>query len=89
MGELQATMTQNEFESWVEYYKEAPFDDAHRFHRPAALVSESMARGGMTEKLEWLRGSALDAEPEATGNGQYSAADMATFAALGVKPPSV
>lgn len=32
-----------EFESWAEFYRHAPFDDAARYHRPAAVLSSIMA----------------------------------------------
>lgn len=72
-------MTQREFEAWQDFYMQAPFDDLHRYHRPAALVSVSMAGGEVSDKLEWLQPSRANAE--------YSDADMATFKAFGVKPP--
>lgn len=78
VGELQATMTLSEFYSWQEYYSETPFDDHHRFHRPAVLVSQSMAGGNAQEKLDFL-------VPPSHEN--YSQADLNTFKAFGVKPP--
>lgn len=76
-------MTQPEFLSWVEYYKLFPFDDYHRFHRPAALVASSLGGGGqdaMQERLNWLQPG------PPTG---YSEADLNTFKALGMpRPPS-
>lgn len=71
-------MTQVEFEGWREFYRLYPFDDFHRFHRPAALVASSMG-GDLKKKLDWLQ-----PEPSA---GDWSDADARTMAALGVKPP--
>lgn len=69
-----------EFERWIEFYTLAPFDDLHRHHRPAALISVSMAGGKIEEKLEWLQPSRAATD--------YSDADMATFKAFGIKPPN-
>ena len=80
--EWQQVMTQAEFDAWVEYYVKHPFDDFHRHYRPAALVARSMSGGDMNELLEWL------SPPEYIASGEYSAADIATFKALGAKPPS-
>lgn len=76
-------MSYMEFCDWVAFYLEHPFDDEHRYHRPAALVSASMSKGDMADRLEWLKGSKV----RDGGNGQYSEADLKTFAAFGVKPP--
>lgn len=77
-------MSYVEFCDWVAFYLEHPFDDEHRYHRPAALVAASMATGDMEARLEWLKGSRVGSD----GEGQYSEADLKTFAAFGVKPPS-
>lgn len=74
-------MTRNEEVSWREFYKLHPFDDLHRFHRPAAMVASSLGGADVKSRLEWLA-----PEPEVIVPG-YSAADMATFKALGQKPP--
>lgn len=76
-------MSHAEFVAWREFYRQAPFDDLHRFHRPAAMVATSMAGGDVQARLEWL--APPRQEPTAPG---YSAADMATFKAFGVKPPT-
>ena len=47
-------MTQREFHDWCDFYRLFPFDDYHRHHRPAALVSVSMGGGDVSERLEWL-----------------------------------
>ena len=47
-------MTQAEFVAWREFYKQQPFDDFHRFHRPAALVSVSLGGGDVQARLDWL-----------------------------------
>lgn len=71
-------MPQAEFMSWVQFYRLFPFDDFHRFHRPAALIGASMG-GDVKSKLEWLA-------PEPVPEG-YSQADLNTFKAFGFKPP--
>ena len=48
-------MTRREFLSWIEVYRRWPFDDLHRYHRPAALIAHSVA-GEPTDKLiEYLQ----------------------------------
>lgn len=71
-------MTQVEFERWQQFYLQSPFDDLHRFHRPAALVAASFS-GKLEEKLEWLCPPRADDE--------YTDADLKTFRAFGLKPP--
>ena len=44
----------------MQYYKRNPFDDLHRYHRPAALVSVAMGGGDFVERVELLRGSIED-----------------------------
>jgi len=71
-------MSQREFNQWIEFFKLYPFDDFHRFHRPAALVGASM--GANPEKaLEWLQPDPVLSD--------FSIADINTFKAFGIKPP--
>ena len=79
MGELQTGMTQVEFQAWMAFYRRWPFDDMHRYHRPAALVAWSMAGGDVQERLDWL-------QPPTWTEG-FSGADLRTLRALGLKPP--
>lgn len=62
VSELQATMPQPEFLAWIEFYKLYPFDDFHRFHRPAALVSVSLGGGDIQQRLDWLQPDPATAE---------------------------
>ena len=71
-------MSQAEFQRWIQFYREQPFDDFHRYHRPAALISTSMAGGDIKERLEWL-------QPEPIPDG-LDRADVATMKALGIVP---
>lgn len=72
-------MTNPEFMTWMEFYKLHPFDDLHRFHRPASLIANSASPGRPIADLQdWL---------ESPARGNYSEADMATLRAFGVKPP--
>lgn len=69
-------MTQREFEAWREFYLVSPFDDRHRFHRPAALVASMNGKKMETQDaLDWL-------SPEPSF-GDLSDADVATVRALG------
>jgi len=72
-------MTQKEFESWINFYSMHPFDDFHRFHRPAALISRSFSGADIADLLEWLQPQPKDET--------YSDADLNTFKALGIKRP--
>ena len=77
-------MSQVEFERWFDFYQMHPFDDLHRYHRPAALISRSMSGADIGELIEWLQPREMS---EAAENG-FSEADLNTFKALGMsKPP--
>jgi hypothetical protein len=79
IAEWQAVMTEKEYRSWVEFYRMSPFDDLHRFHRPAALIARSFSGGDVGDLLEWLQ-----PRPEAQ---DWTQADINTFKAFGAKPP--
>lgn len=68
-------MPQSEVESWVEFYRLYPFDDLHRFHRPAALVSAALSGGELQSRLDWL-------QPEPS-TAAMSDADLRTLRAFG------
>lgn len=74
-------MTQKEFASWVEFWKMCPFDDAGRYHRPAALIANATNGRDIPEALKWL---ARELEPDMQG---FSEADANTFKAFGLTPP--
>lgn len=78
-------MSRQEFQAWREYYHLFPFDDLHRYHRPAALISHSASGGGGSDLLE-QRLNWLQPDPGSM-SGLYTDADMATFRAFGMKPP--
>lgn len=61
----------------MQFYKQHPFDDRHRFYRPAAVIAQSMRGGDLKPILEFL-------EPEAIPEGMTEA-DMNTLKAFGVK----
>lgn len=73
-------MTLPEFNDWIEFYKLNPFDDRHRYYRPAALIAQKMAGGDITDLLDYL-------DPPLVPEG-FSQADLNTFKALGAKPPA-
>lgn len=77
MGELKAKMTQREFRDWMTFYRAHPFDDMHRFHRPAALVAQSMRGGQIQPLLDWLH------PPEWAED--FAQSDINTLRALGIK----
>lgn len=85
-------MSGAEFARWLEFYNEQPFDDYHRYQRPAALVGHMASGRDMAPILAWLKrepaGAKLDEhEPEAVDNSGRTAADMATIRGLGLRPP--
>lgn len=67
-------MSEVEFQQWVEYYRLYPFDDLHRYHRPAALIA-SGGDGGVQKRLDWLF-------PDRSTEG-LTDADIATMKAFG------
>lgn len=71
-------MSESEFRDWIAFYELCPFDDFHRFHRPAALVAQRFAGGDIKPLLEWLQ--------PPVNLTQYSDADLKTLAAFGFKP---
>lgn len=58
-----------------------PFDDFHRFYRPAAMVARAAGGGDTTARLRWLQ-----PDPDQFA-GNFEPSDLNTFAAFGVKPP--
>jgi len=47
-------MPADEFQRWREFYTLFPFDDLHRYHRPAALIASRRAPD-VQESLDWLQ----------------------------------
>lgn len=54
VSELQSKMSRVEFNQWKDFYHDQPFDDLHRFHRPAAMVASAMS-GKYQERLDFLQ----------------------------------
>jgi hypothetical protein len=75
IAEWKESMEQPEFLTWVEFFKLYPFDDFHRYHRPAALVSTALGGGDVKPRLDWLQ-----PEPDVDG---LSEADRNTLKAFG------
>lgn len=83
VGELQASMTLKEFESWKEFYALRPFDDLHRYHRPAAVVAHSMGGGDLSRTLDILIDERKQMDKLAKEmEGQFTDADKASIKAL-------
>lgn len=70
-------MTQREFQGWAAYYRNYPFDDLNRFHRPASIIAAS---NGMKiqEAIDYL-------QPEPLPEGM-TMADVNTMRAFGINP---
>jgi hypothetical protein len=79
IGEVQK-FSKAELEEWRQFYRLYPFDDHHRYHRPAARIAASAGMGGgdYQKYLDFL-------SPPAFGD-QYSDADIATMRAFGIDP---
>lgn len=76
-------MSPVEFRRWREYYRLYPFDDRHRYHRPAALIagaSRADMQRAFADFIEFL-------EPDPS-TAHYSSADMSILRAFGLRPPS-
>lgn len=69
-------MTRREFNDWRDFYRAYPFDDLHRYHRPAALIARGHSGGKIDELLDWLQPPVWQED--------FSAADIATIRALGI-----
>ena len=68
-------MSRNEFLRWGRFYELYPFDDLHRYHRPAAVVAASFGGGDVQPILDWL-------QPDRGMLGMTDA-DVATMRAMG------
>lgn len=69
-------MTQAEFTNWIEFYRAHPFDDLHRYHRPAAMIANAMAGGDINERINWLH------PPD--WHEDFDAVDLKTIKAFGL-----
>lgn len=71
-------MGAGEFERWRQYYLDMPFDDEHRYYKPAALVAALAGKTGkgVDTYLDFLR----------PPRHRYNDADMSVFKAFGIKP---
>jgi len=61
VAELKGTMTAPEFNAWVEFYKDFPFDDFHRYHKPA-LVASGRFFNEANDMLDYLQKPQVDEE---------------------------
>lgn len=69
-------MSYPEFVRWVEFYKDFPFDDYHRYHRPSALIASRFG-GEYAEYIDFLQKPQLPDD--------VSEVDMSILKAFGVK----
>lgn len=83
-------MSRAEFCDWFDRFDRAPFDDRHRYHRPAAWLAMSINGVQPRDSLPWLTNGTMQAEdapaaaPEGVPAGEWSQADLNTFAAFGM-----
>lgn len=81
-------LPQAELDDWREYYRLYPFDDHHRYHRPAALIASNVG-GIMSSNYDMnaaLRSNLEFLSPEPLVS-TTSDADITTMRTLGIKPP--
>lgn len=72
-------MSQKEFARWVEFFRLYPFDDLHRFVRPAVAVVNSLGgKVAATETMKWLAPEPVDPT--------ISEVDAEVFRAFGYSP---
>lgn len=76
-------MPEADFQALREFYILEPFDDEHRFHRPAALIAASMG-GKFDKQLAFLRPPPPAPVPD---SARFSESDMRSMAAFGVPIP--
>jgi hypothetical protein len=81
VSEWQACMTRVEFLAWADFYELYPFDDLHRFHRPAAMTAAAMGGASIAERLEWL-------QPPPPLPGNFSDVDQSVLKAFRIRPPT-
>lgn len=85
VAEWKASMSAVEFQAWVDFYRLQPFDDLHRYHRPAALVATGLGGGDVADALRWLEdGPVSPAMPIDGSAPHYTDADRATLQAFGM-----
>lgn len=70
-------MSRREFIDWIAFHRQWPFDDAHRYHRPAALIATKIAGGDVQQLLDWLQPPEV---PE-----EMSDVDLSVLRAFGIK----
>jgi len=75
-------MSKTEFDEWANFYQSFPFDDKHRYHRPAALIAKVSSTAKIDDLIAWLQPS------YAANQDNFDEADMRTLAAFGFKPPA-
>lgn len=68
-------MSPPEFGAWRAFYELFPFDDLHRFHRPAALVAAAWG-GKYQERIEFLSPKPVVEDQQPANQGRYSSTDL-------------
>lgn len=82
VAEAMDRMKPREFEAWKAFYVLYPFDDLHRYHRPAAMVAAAWG-GKFADRLEFLSPTPTVDEPAPEQrNGRYSSTDLAMINAF-------
>lgn len=82
-------MPADEFEAWREFYRLYPFDDEHRFLRPAAVVAAAGRQNPNAAFQAWMKFLQPDPPTPEELSGYFSEADLRTISALGGSLPEV
>lgn len=53
-------MSAHEYMRWQQFYLQNPFDDLHRYHRPAAFVAANMSGADIKKSLDFLVNRQVD-----------------------------
>lgn len=77
IAEWQAVMSHSEFQCWMEFARHNPFDDLHRYHRPASLLAASKGYPQQAA-LDWLHPPRLPDDIDSIG--------LSVMRALGAGP---
>ena len=82
VAELQSRMSRSEFEDWLEFYEDSPFDDLHRDHRPAAWMAGNFSGVEIEKSLKFLLNQPIKEQQE----GEYTDIDQSVFSIF-ARPP--
>lgn len=74
-------MSEQEFRRWMQFYRQQPFDDIHRYYRPAVLQASAFGGGDADAMMDFLV-NRTDGRQEDVPD-----ADLSVFEAFGAVVP--